>query len=207
MKFDILNISGDKTGEVEVDPEVFGPEADPALMHRVIVSYEANKRQGSACTKNRGERAGSGRKPWAQKHTGRARAGSIRSPLWRKGGVTFGPKPRDFRMKLSRKEKDVALRGALRGKMQDSEIKIIENLDVPEAKTRLVAAFLKKAGIAGSVMFVSKDRNKQWLKASRNISSVATMPSTELNAYSVLRARQIVVERSVLDEWTGKNAK
>lgn len=204
MELEVYNLKGEKTGVFAVDPEALGGTPSPAFMHRVVVSYEANLRQGNACAKTRGEVAGSGRKPWKQKHTGRARAGSIRSPLWRKGGVTFGPKPRDYRMKLSRRERIVALRAAMRGKMQDGEVKVVESMELSDAKTRAVAGFLGKACPGGgTVMFVSSGTNEKWVRAARNIPKVSTLPLKDLNAYSVIKARGLVIEKAALESWLG----
>lgn len=201
MELDIYNLQGSKTGSFNVSEDAFGGEVSPALLHRVVVSYEANLRQGSACTKNRAERAGSGKKLWKQKGTGRARMGSIRSPLWRGGGVTFGPKPKDYRMDMSKKERRKALLASLRGKMIDGQIRLLETFDLPEVKTKLIASFVKNAELpAGSVMFVSADHNVEFIRASRNIEKISSSPAKDLNALSVLKANTLVFEKSAFED-------
>lgn len=200
IDIEIFNISGDKTGSVQVDPESLGTPISPSLLHRAVVSYEANLRQGSACTKTRGDKSGSGKKLWKQKGTGRARMGSIRSPLWRGGGVTFGPKPRDFRMKLSKKERQLALRGALQGKLSDQEVKVIDSLQLSECKTKLVASFLKKTGTDGRVLFISEKHDADWLRASGNIKGVSTHSVSSLNALEVLKNKTLIFEKTALEK-------
>lgn len=196
----VYNLSGQKAGVMEIEAEALSSGISVALLHRAVVSYEANLRQGSACTKTRAERAGSGKKLWKQKGTGRARMGSIRSPLWRGGGVTFGPKPRDYRMKLSQKERQVALRGALAGKLLDNEIFAIESMKLSEVKTRLVASFLKGAAFDRRVLFVTEAYNPEWLRAARNIPNITVAPLKDLNALTVLMATNVVFEKSALEK-------
>jgi large subunit ribosomal protein L4 len=196
----VYDLNGDKKGAFNIETEAFTSGVSISLLHRAVVSYEANLRQGSANTKTRGERAGSGKKLWKQKGTGRARMGSIRSPLWRGGGVTFGPKPRDFSMKLSQKEKNVALRGALAGKLIDNEISALESLSLSEVKTKVIANFIKKAGFEKRVLFVTETYNAEFLRAARNIPNVTVAPANELNALTVLKSTDLVFEKSALEK-------
>lgn len=196
----IFDQAGSKTAALEVSQEAFSEGVSPALLHRAVVSYEANLRQGSANTKTRGERVGSGKKLWKQKGTGRARMGSIRSPLWRGGGVTFGPKPRDFSMKLSKKEKQAALGGVLAGKLLDGELFGIESVELSEAKTKTVASFLKASGLAGKVLFVTDGVKSEWLRAARNIPNVEVFPHKDLNALMLLKSKNIIFEKAVLEQ-------
>ncbi len=200
MEVAVYNLAGDKTGTMEVDAACFGEPAAPSLLHRAVVSYEANLRQGNANTRTRGDRAGSGKKLWAQKGTGRARMGSIRSPLWRKGGVVFGPKPRDYRMKLSKRERCAALRMSLAGKLRDGEMRVVERMDLAEPKTRLVAGFLKKAVPGGRVLFVAAAVNGVFLRAARNIARVEVLPLADLNALEVLKGGTLVFEKSAVED-------
>lgn len=202
----VYNIAGDKTGSVEIEPASITEGVSPILLHRAVVSYEANNRQGSANTKTRAERSGSGKKLWKQKGTGRARMGSIRSPLWRGGGVTFGPKPRDYTMKLSKKEKSIALDGALVGKLEDGEIAAIDSLALSEVKTKIVASFVKKAELGEKVLFVSEAYNAEFLRAARNIPGVEVLPLKDLNALVVLKAKNVVFEKAALDKWIAVEA-
>lgn len=200
-ELNVYKISGESAGSYKVEESLLGEAVSPSLMHRAVVSYEANLRQGNACTKTRGDRKGSGKKLWKQKGTGRARVGSIRSPLWKGGGVIFGPKPRDFSMKLSKKEKTLAVKGSIRGKILDNEVSVVEGLDLPELKTKNVAGFLKAASLDGSVLFVSEKINKDWLRASGNLPKVSTLPVSDLNALTILKHKQVVFEKSALDQY------
>jgi len=202
----VYGIAGKKNSSVEIDPASITDGVSPILLHRAVVSYEANLRQGSASTKTRGERSGSGKKLWRQKGTGRARMGSIRSPLWKGGGVTFGPKPRDYTMKLSKKERSIALDGALVGKLEDSEISAIESLALTEPKTKVVAQFLSKTGFDKRVLFVSDGYAESFLRASANIAHVKVLPLKDLNALAVLTANVVVFEKSALDKWIAVEA-
>jgi large subunit ribosomal protein L4 len=200
-ELEVYKISGEKAGSMTVEDSALGEEVSPALMHRAVVSYEANLRQGSANTKTRGDRKGSGKKPWKQKGTGRARVGSVRSPLWRGGGVIFGPKPRDFTMKLSKKEKTLALKGAVRGKVLDNEVKVVEGLQLDEAKTKKVSSFLKAVDAKSTVLFVSEKYNPEWIRASKNIKGIATLPVSDLNALSFLKYNEVFFEKNALETY------
>lgn len=203
MSLKVFNIEGKSTGTVDVPAELLEKRVSRSLLHRVVVSYEANLRQGSACTKTKGERKGTGKKPWRQKGTGRARAGSFRSPLWRGGGVIFGPKPKDYRMKMSKKERDLALTGAVVGKLKDDEVLVIDSMDLKEPKTRIVANFIEKAEVGQSVLFVSAEKAAGFVRASKNIPKVSSFPLQDLNALEVLRARKIVFEKAAFEKFTG----
>ncbi|MBF0197742.1 MAG: 50S ribosomal protein L4 [Planctomycetes bacterium] len=200
----VFNAAGDSTGVFSVDLEALGEGVSRSLLHRVVVSYEANLRQGSASTKTRGDRRGSGKKLWKQKGTGRARVGSIRSPLWKGGGVIFGPKPKDYRMKMSQKERALALRGAMQGKLNDDEVVVIEEMKLSEPKTKLVAGFLSKASVPQNVLFVSDENNADWLRASSNIQKANILPLKDLNALAVLKAEAIVIEKSALEKYVAE---
>ncbi len=207
IELEVYKISGEKSGSMKIDEGSLGEEVSPALMHRAVVSYEANLRQGSSNTKTRGDRKGSGKKLWKQKGTGRARVGSIRSPLWRGGGVIFGPKPRDFSMKLSKKEKVIALKGAVRGKIMDNEVKVVEGLQLSEAKTKNVSLFLKSVEAKSTVLFVSEKYNPEWLRASKNVKGISTLPVSDLNALSFLKYKEVIFEKNALETYLNAGEK
>jgi large subunit ribosomal protein L4 len=207
IELDVYKISGEKSGSMKIEIDSLGGEVSPILMHRAVVSYEANLRQGSANTKTRGDRKGSGKKLWKQKGTGRARVGSIRSPLWRGGGVIFGPKPRDFSMKLSKKEKVIALRGAVRGKIMDKEVRVVEVLKLDELKTKNVASFLKTIEAKSTVLFVSETYNPEWLRVSSNVKGVLTLPVSDLNALSFLKYKEVIFEKNALETYLNAGEK
>jgi len=182
VKVPVYSPEGQKVKEVDVPAEAFGKYIRPTLIHHAVVMYGANKRAGTASTKTRAEVAGSNRKPWPQKGTGRARAGTRKSPLWRGGGIIFGPKPRDWSEKMNRRQKRLATRSALLWKMADGELKIFEKVEVSEPKTKLMAAFLKRLGIEKSCLVGLREVPREVLLASRNIPGVKVLPGREFNA-------------------------
>lgn len=189
---------GDPAGVLELDESVFGTKLRGRLLNRVVVAYEANWRRGTACTKSRHEVSYSRRKPWPQKHTGRARAGSRGSPIWRHGGVAHGPKPRDHRQKIPRRERREALRSALLGKLRDGEVIAIEDLAFERPSTKRLAALLRKIGLERSVLIGVGQPDRTLYLSARNLPRVDLAPVAEWNAYVVLRAHRVLVTRTAL---------
>ncbi|MCX5961813.1 MAG: 50S ribosomal protein L4 [Cyanobacteria bacterium] len=192
---------GAEKGKAELDLRVAKEETASAVVHRALVRQLANQRQGTACTKTRAEVSGGGRKPWKQKGTGRARAGSNRSPLWRGGGVIFGPKPRDYSIKMNRKERRLALRTAFQSRVAD--LIVVEdfgaNLDRPKTKDML-AAFSRWGVVAGAkVLVILADRDENAYLSLRNVAGVKVITSGNLNMFDLLNADQIVVTASAID--------
>ena len=192
--------NGKSAGKVTVDESVFGAVVRTRLLHQVVLIYEANKRQGTASTKGRGEVEGSTRKPWPQKHTGMARAGTIRSPLWRHGGVVFGPKPREYRMGLTASMRGAALDSAMLGKIRDKEVLVIEGFDPgTPPKTKKVASVLAAMGLDRTVLAGIKTLDANLHKATRNIPKFKMVPVSDFNAYDVLKYNRVVLTREALD--------
>lgn len=192
---------GAEKGKAELDLRVAKEETASAVVHRALVRQLANQRQGTACTKTRAEVSGGGRKPWKQKGTGRARAGSNRSPLWRGGGVIFGPKPRDYSIKMNRKERRLALRTAFQSRVAD--LIVVEdfgaNLDRPKTKDML-AAFSRWGVVAGAkVLVILADRDENAYLSLRNVAGVKVITSGNLNMFDLLNVDQIVVTASAID--------
>ena len=192
---------GAEKGKTELDLRVAKEETASAVVHRALVRQLANQRQGTACTKTRAEVSGGGRKPWKQKGTGRARAGSNRSPLWRGGGVIFGPKPRDYSIKMNRKERRLALRTAFQGRVAD--LIVVEdfgmNLDRPKTKDML-AAFSRWGVVAGAkVLVILADRDENAYLSLRNVAGVKVITSGNLNMFDLLNVDQIVATASAID--------
>ena len=192
---------GAEKGKTELDLRVAKEETASAVVHRALVRQLANQRQGTACTKTRAEVSGGGRKPWKQKGTGRARAGSNRSPLWRGGGVIFGPKPRDYSIKMNRKERRLALRTAFQGRVAD--LVVVEdfgmNLDRPKTKDML-AAFSRWGVVAGAkVLVILADRDENAYLSLRNVAGVKVITSGNLNMFDLLNVDQIVATASAID--------
>lgn len=195
---DVYNLVMDKVGEVTLDPGVFGADVKEHLFHLVVRQQLANRRQGTHATRRRAEVSGGGRKPWRQKGTGRARQGSTRAPHWRGGGVVFGPQPRSHGFKVPRRVRQAALRGALTRRLQDRALWVIDSFDLPEAKTRRFAAFMKTFGFENLLVVVDQPDPKLSL-ASRNIPGVTVLPAVGLNVYDVLRHKNIALSRAAVD--------
>ena len=199
MEILVYSKEGEKVDNLQLDDKKFGGPIHKKLLRDAVIMYEANKRQGTASTKTKGEVAGGGRKPWAQKHTGRARAGSIRSPLWKGGGVSHGPKPRDYSFSIPKKARRLALYTALSAKARDNELVVIDDLNFDVPKTRQMVSILKALNIDNSscLIVIPKANETVW-KSARNIPSVKVMTSTELNAYEVLRPKKVLLTKEAL---------
>jgi large subunit ribosomal protein L4 len=191
----IKDANGQEVGTLEMDDSLFAQEANSKLIHQVVLMYQANKRVGTASTKRRGEVAGSGRKPYAQKHTGRARAGTLRSPLWRKGGIVFGPHPRDYSFTIPKKAVRAALAGALQAKFADGEVAVVDSLSFPEPKTKEMVKILKNLNIEGSCLVVVSDSSQNVYRSARNIPGVGVVRVQDMNALDVLRYKRLLLTR------------
>ncbi len=190
---------GKSAGTVTVDEKLFGEKVKKRLLHQVVVIHEANQREGNAHTKTRGEVEGSTRKPWPQKHTGMARAGTIRSPIWRHGGVVFGPRRREYRMTITDSMRRAALDSALLGKIRDREVSVIEALEFAKPRTREMAGLMKAIGFKRTVLLaLPKYDQKLWL-SSRNLADLSVRPVAELNAYDVLKHKDLLITRGALE--------
>lgn len=185
-------------GSVEVSDHVFGAQPHGSLVHAAVVMQRASLRQGTASTKGRGEVSGTGKKPWKQKHTGRARVGSNRSPLWRHGGIVFGPRPRTYQIALSKKMYRKAMQSALSAKKATGNLVILSELSFPEAKTKWMAQAISQLGLTGTVLFVVGQDNHAALRATRNLARAKAVSPHELNVYDVLRYRTLVVLKDEL---------
>jgi large subunit ribosomal protein L4 len=191
---DIVDLNNQKVGELELADQVFGAEVNEDLIYESVRHYQAGQRSGTASTKTRHEVSGSGKKLWRQKGTGRARMGSIRSPLWRHGGTVHGPQPKDYSYKLPRKMLLGALRSALSAKLRDGEIKIVQAFAFGDAKTKTVAAALRKLDASKSVLLVDNDAgNKNLQLGSRNLEGVTLLASREVTTYHLLSHRQVLL--------------
>ena len=207
MKIAIKDIKGQKQGELEVKfPMVEGGKGTQAV-HDTVVAYRAAQRMGTASTKTMGEVAGTGKKPWRQKGTGRARAGSFQSPLWRGGGVVFGPKPRDFAKKVSRQTKQLALRKALSERLAAGDVVVVDDLKLDSAKTKSFVQVLSALELKGSALIVSQVSDKNLMMASRNVPHVALTTSDLLNTYDVLRPDKLVFTRGAFEKLEARLAK
>jgi large subunit ribosomal protein L4 len=200
MKIAIKNLEGKDQGEHEVKFPLIEDGRGTQAVHDVVVAYRAGQRSGTASTKTVGEVAGTNKKPWRQKGTGRARAGSFRSPLWAGGGVVFGPKPRDFAKKVSRKTKHLALRKALSERIKAGDVVVVEDLKLGSPKTKDFVGVISRLELKGSTLVVSAGTDKNLSLASRNIPNVALTTSDSLNTYDVLRPAKLLFTKSAFEK-------
>ena len=192
LKVDVLNTEGKKVKDMELNESVFGAEINEIVVHRALVNFLANQRQGTQSTKTRSEVSGGGKKPWKQKGTGRARQGSIRAPQWIKGGIALGPKPRSYRFSINKKERQIAFRSVLTSKLQENKLIVLDSLELKEIKTKNMVEILNKVDAKNAlVMLANNNLNVQ--ASTRNIENVkATLVST-MNIYDLLRFEKLVV--------------
>ena len=197
---DIYNTNKEKVSQVVLDEKVFGCEVKPHLLYEVVKMQLANRRAGTASTKNRSQVRGGGKKPWRQKGTGRARAGSIRSPIWKGGGTTFGPLPRDYSYRLNKKVKKLALRIALSVKLKEDKLLILDNFNLPEIKTKGFVTTLSCLNIKDA--FIIDDNNLHLEKSARNVPFVKVLRTEGLNVYDILRYDKLIITQSCLEKIT-----
>jgi large subunit ribosomal protein L4 len=207
MKLTIKNTKGTDQGEMEVKFPLIEDGKGTQAVHDAVVAYQAAQRMGTACTKNVGEVAGTNKKPWRQKGTGRARAGSFQSPLWRGGGVVFGPKPRDFTKKISRNTRQLALRKALSERLRAGDVVVLEDLKLDSPKTKEFLGVLSALDLKGSTLIVGQGSNKNLTLASRNISNISLATSDSLSTYDVLRPNKLVFTRGAFEQIEARLAK
>ncbi|ADD03209.1 ribosomal protein L4/L1e [Thermoanaerobacter mathranii subsp. mathranii str. A3] len=196
-KVAVYNVKGEQVGEIELKDSVFGVPVNVPVMHQAVLNYLANQRQGTHSTKTRGEVRGGGRKPWRQKGTGRARQGSIRAPQWIKGGVVFGPKPRDYSYKLPKKVKRLALKSALSSKVRDNEIIVLDEFKLDQPKTKKVVELLKNFNV-DSALIVVPEGEKNVELSTRNIPGVKTLYANYLNTYDVLKYDKFIITKDAV---------
>lgn len=200
MNIGVLNIQGKEVAKLELDSSVFDGKVKNSLMHQAVVTYLANQRHGLASTKTRGEVSGGGRKPWRQKGTGRARVGSIRSPLWRKGGTMFGPKPHSFRKDLPNRMKILALKSALNSKLNDKEMIVLDGLKINSPKTKEVFEIVKKLKINDlRTRFIVGNLDKNLKLSCRNLPNVDIDTAAGLNTYDALDCKKLIFTKDALE--------
>jgi large subunit ribosomal protein L4 len=207
MKLTVKDTKGNSQGELEVQFPLIEDGKGTQAVHDTIVAYQANQRSGTACTKTMGEVAGTGKKPWRQKGTGRARAGSFQSPLWRGGGVTFGPKPRDFGKKVNSRTKQLALRKALSERLKAGDVIVVDDLRLNSPKTKGFVGVMSALELKGTTLIVSPAADKNLTLASRNVPDVALTTSDALNTYEVLRPDKLLFTRSAFEKIEARLAK
>ena len=199
MKLTVKDIQGKDQGEVEVKFPLIENGKGTQAVHDTVVAFNAAQRSGTACTKNVGEVAGTNKKPWRQKGTGRARAGSFQSPLWRGGGVVFGPKPRDFSKNTSRAVKRLALRKALSERLKAGDVLVVDDLKLSTGKTKEFLGILDALQLQGTLLIVAHTENPNLRLASRNVNYVQLTTGEDVNTYQVLRSDKVVFTRGAFE--------
>ena len=193
----VLNMAGEEVGKMKLADSVFAVEVNDAALHQVVVNYLANQRQGTQSTKTRTEVRGGGRKPWRQKGTCRARQGSIRAPQWTGGGVALGPKPRDYRYRINKKVRLLAMKSALTAKVAAKEFIVLDELKMEAIKTAEMAKVLKAVN-AEKALIVTAEKNENVYKSARNIESVKATFVNEMNVYEILKYDVMVVDKATV---------
>jgi large subunit ribosomal protein L4 len=200
MKIAIKNIAGENQGELQVKFPLVEDGKGTQAVHDAVVAYQAAQRSGTANTKNVGEVSGTNKKPWRQKGTGRARAGSFQSPLWVGGGVVFGPRPRDFAKKISKKTRSLALRKALSERLKAGDVVVVDDLKLASPKTKEFVGVISALELKGTTLIVSTAADKNLTLASRNLPDVALATSDSLNTYDILRPDKLVFTKSAFEK-------
>jgi large subunit ribosomal protein L4 len=198
-KADVINIQGEKVGEVELNESIWNTDVKPYLIHDVVVMQLNNRRRGTSSTKTRGEVRGGGRKPWRQKGTGRARAGSSTSPVWVGGGTVFGPKPKEYHMSVPKKVRKAALRSALTVRNEESALKILDKIELGAISTKSFAGVMKTLNLSKPLVVVA-GRDDVLEKSARNIPYTKILRAEGLNVYDVMRHEQFVVTVDALQK-------
>jgi large subunit ribosomal protein L4 len=197
-KVAVYNMDGNQVGELDLTDGIFGIEVNEAVLHQAVTMQLANQRQGTASTKTISMVSGGGAKPWRQKGTGRARHGSIRSPLWRGGAVTFGPHPRSFAQKMPKKMRRLALKSALSAKTQNNELVVLEQLEISEPKTKTVVQLLNNLNADKRALIITANIEENVVKSARNLSGVKTIEATGLNVYDILNADKLIITKDAV---------
>jgi len=200
MTLDVVNAQNQKVGSVDLREDVFGGRVKTDLIHESVVRANAAERRGTHATKNRALVSGSGKKPWRQKGTGRARVGEIRNPLWRKGGTVFGPQPRSYAYQLPKKVELGALRAALMQKLRDGAVVVVDALSVSDIKTKAAAEMLGRLGVDGKALLVDVKPEEKLSLSVRNIEGVTLLPSNRVSARDVMNTRRVVLTRAAIEK-------
>lgn len=195
---ELLNMRGEQIGEIELHPGIFAREVKMSLIHDVVRMLLNNRRLGTASTKTRGQVSGGGRKPWRQKGTGRARHGSIRSPIWKGGGTVFGPKPRDYRYLLPKKVRRAALYSALSAKLQDNQLTVLDEIKLDQPKTKEIARMLQNLQVHGKALLVTAVPDENVYRSGRNIPGVKTVVARQLNVLDIINHDRLILTKDAV---------
>lgn len=199
-EFEVKDKNNKPVGKINLSDEVFGVKVKDGVLHNAVVNFLANQRQGTHATKTKGLVSGGGKKPWKQKHTGRARSGSSRSPLWRGGGTVFGPQPRDYSYAIPKKARRLALKAALSGKLSDGEIIVVETLSIEKPQTKEMMSVLKRLELDGkSTLIIVPEHNETIVLSARNIPGVTVTRVSDLNCYDVAAHSRLLMTRQAAE--------
>jgi len=199
-KVAVINAAGETIREIQLSPLVFAAKPGAHLVYEAVKAYRAGGRRGTHMTKNRALVSGSGKKPWRQKGTGRARVGETRNPLWRHGGTVFGPQPRDYSFAMPRKARAAALRAALSQRVTEGALKVVEGFEVEQPKTKLLKGLLARLGVVGKAVVVDHQPTDYLVLSSRNLQGVKVVAESHLTAYDVLDCQQLVMSQEAIDK-------
>jgi len=200
LKHDIINVSGQKVGEIELNESVFAAEVNEAVLHEVVKNYLANQRQGTHAAKTRAEVRGGGKKPFKQKGTGRARQGTISAPHFVGGGVAFAKKPRDFSYRLNKKVKRLALKSALSAKVNNNELIVIDELSLDAPRTKDMVNILANVSAAKKALIVTADKNENVIRSANNIKGIATAEAQGVNVYQLLHCDTCILTKEAVQK-------
>ena len=200
LEVSVVDINNKKVGSVGLDEKIFGQTVNVAVLHETVLMQQNNKRQGNACTKTKGLVSGGGKKPYKQKGTGRARAGSSRSPVWVGGGTIFGPLPRDYSYRIPKKKSRLALYSALSSKINDNTLIVVDSLSGETGKTKDVVEMLNKLNIKGTVLIVCDDKNSMVYRAVRNLSGAVIMGTGDINVYDLIRYENMIISKADIEK-------
>ena len=192
-KIDVYDMKGKKVSDIELSEKVFGIEPNEGVVHTVLVNYLANQRQGTQSTKTRAEVRGGGKKPWRQKGTGRARQGSIRAPQWIKGGIALGPKPRNYRYTVNKKEKRLAIRSVLSSKVLENDLIVLDKLELEEIKTKNMVKVLSDLKVEGKTLVILPEKNENVQYSARNIEGTKTILINNINIFDLLNYTKLIL--------------
>lgn len=210
MEVPVYSLTGEVVKHIEISDSVFAVPFNEAVVHQALVRQQANARQGTASTKTRGEVSGSTRKLYRQKHTGMARAGSIKSPLRRGGGIIFGPKPRSYRQAMPKKMRRLALRCVLSAKARDGELKVVEQLKLDQPATKEMAGILAALGVDSSALIITSEPEENVVKSARNLAGIKTLPANILNVVDILSYKMLLMTEAAVRQteqlWGGSSA-
>ncbi|MFZ5645240.1 MAG: 50S ribosomal protein L4 [Bacillota bacterium] len=197
-KVALYNTNGEQVGDIELNDSVFGVTVNQSVLHDAVVAYLANQRQGTHDTKTRAEVSGGGRKPWRQKGTGRARHGSTRSPIWKGGGIVFGPHPRDYSIRLPKKVRRLAMKSALSSKVEGGTIMVLDDLKIDQPKTKDMVRILENLKVNNKALVVTAGKDENVLKSARNIPWVKPTSAGLLNVYDLMAHQTLVITRDAV---------